>query len=86
MRVGQTAKCCCSPNHSITQHKLLVDERNRTVTSSPAFFPAERLVHTERMCMATRYVDGLIAFAYFATVFFGTMYVKGPKLFKRRGK
>jgi len=36
--------------------------------------------------MATRYVDGLIAFAYFATVFFGTMYVKGPKLFKRRSK
>jgi hypothetical protein len=38
------------------------------------------------MGMATRYVDGLIAFAYFATVFFGTMYVKGPKLFKRRSK
>ena len=62
------------------------NEQNWTVTSSPAFFPAERLVHTERIQMATRYVDGLIAFAYFATVFFGTMYVKGPKLFKRRSK
>ena len=57
-----------------------------TARSSPAFFPAERLVHTERLQMATRYVDGLIAFAYFATVFFGTIYVKGPKLFKRRSK
>ncbi len=57
-----------------------------TTRSSPALFPAERLVHTERMGMATRYVDGLIAFAYFATVFFCTMYVKSPKLFKRRSK
>jgi len=54
--------------------------------SSPALVPAERLVHTGRVSMATRYVDGLIAFAYFSVVFFGTMYVKGPKLFKRRGK
>jgi len=57
-----------------------------TARSSPAFFPAKRLVHTERLQMATRYVDALIAFAYFSVVFFGTMYVKGPKLFKRRSK
>jgi hypothetical protein len=38
------------------------------------------------LVMATRYVDALIMLAWGLTVFFGTMYVKGPKLFKRRRK
>ena len=57
-----------------------------TARSSPAFFPAERLVHTERITVATRYVDALSVYAWAMTVLFATIYVKGPRLFKRRKK
>ena len=86
MRVGQTAvKYSSTPNHSYPT-QTPTDEQNWTVTSSTSLFSCGKAGYTERLQMATRYVDGLIAFAYFATVFFGTMYVKGPKLFKRRSK
>jgi hypothetical protein len=52
----------------------------------PAVVPAERLAYTERIQMDTRYVDALIVYAWGLTVMFGVMYVKGPRIFKRRKK